>query len=58
MCFDIGHATQLFFWNDLHDLFYVYYFVCLVFLSLIAKGLAICRLGGVITTQKGLFDSL
>ena len=28
------------------------------FFSFIAKGLAICRLGGVITTQKVLFDSL
>ena len=58
MSLDISHASQLFFGNELHDLFYVYYYVCLVFLSLIAKGLAICRLGGVNTTQKGLFDSL
>ena len=43
---DVHHATHIIFWSDLHDLFYVYYYVCLVFLSFIAKGLAICRLGG------------
>ena len=58
MCFDISHATQLFFWSDLHDLFYVYYYVCLVFISSIAKGLAMSRLGGVITTKKCYFVDL
>ena len=40
------------FWSDQHD--FVNYFTVLifVFLSFIAKGLAICQLGGVITTQK------
>ena len=43
------------FWSDQHD--FVNYFTVLVFvfLSFIAKGLAICRLVGVITTQKVLF---
>ena len=55
---DVHHATHIIFWSDLHDLFYVYYYSYLVFIPSIAKGLAICRLGGVITTQKVLFDSL
>ena len=45
---------------DQHDVVH-YRLVCFlfsIFLSYIAKGLAICRLGGVITTQKVLFDSL
>ena len=32
-----------------------YRFVCSFFLSFIAKGLAMCRLGGVISAQKVLF---
>ena len=55
---DVHDATHIIFWSDLHDPFYVYYYSYLVFISSIAKGLAICRLGGVITTQKVLFDSL
>ena len=31
---------------------------CLLSISFIAKGLAMCRLGGVITTQKVLFCAL
>ena len=53
---DVHHATHIIFWSDFHDLFYVYYYSYLVFISSIAKGLAMSRLGGVITTQKVLFD--
>ena len=50
------HATwKLFF--DQHDVVN-YSTVIFIFLSFIAKGLAICLLEGVITTQKMLFDSL
>ena len=56
VCFII--MPLMIFWSVQHD--FVNYFTVLlfVFLSFIAKGLAICRLGGVITTQKVLFDSL
>ena len=52
-----NHATYDF-WSDQHD--FVNYFTVLIFifLSFIAKGLAICWLGGVITTQKVLFHNL
>ena len=55
VCFTI--MPLMIFWNDQHD--FVNYFTILifVFLSFIAKGLAIYRLGGVITTQKVLFYS-
>ena len=52
---DVHHATHIIFWSDLHDPFYVYYYSYLVFISFIAQGLAMCQLGGVITTQKVLF---
>ena len=41
-----------------YSIVYFYLFIYLFFLSFIAKGLAICRLGGMITTQNVLFDSL
>ena len=52
-----NHATWLFFWSDQHDFvnYYIIYFSFFLFLSFIAQGLAMCQLGGVITTQKVLF---
>ena len=46
------------FWSDLHDHFMYIIIVYLVFISSIAKRLAMSRLGGVITTKKFYFVDL
>ena len=53
----IQSCHLIIFWSDQHDFvnYYIIYFSFFLFLSFIAQGLAMCQLGGVITTQRVLF---
>ena len=55
---DVHHATHIIFWSVSMIPFMLISIVFFVFISSIAKGLAMSRLGGVITTKKCYFVSL